>query len=35
MDSYKWVLSPVVWVIILDFLTITPLMSTHEPPSSL
>ena len=33
MGSYKWVLSPLIWVISIVTLLITPLISTHEPPS--
>ena len=29
----SWVISPLIWVIIRVTLPITPLMTTHEPPS--
>ena len=34
MGSYKWVISPLVWVISIVTLLITLLMATHEPPSN-
>ena len=29
----SWVISPLIWVIIMVTLLITPLITTHEPPS--
>ena len=34
MGSYKWVISPLIWLISIVTLIITPFISTHEPPSS-
>ena len=31
---YKWVISPLIWVLSIVTLLITLLISTHEPPSS-
>ena len=33
MGSYKWRYKPPIWVIIIATLLITPLITTHEPPS--
>ena len=33
MGSYKWVISPLIGVITIVLLPITPLITTHEPPS--
>ena len=33
MGRHKWVVSPLVWVIIMVALLKTPLITTHEPPS--
>ena len=33
MGSYKWVISPLIWAIIIVTLLITLLTTTHEPPS--
>ena len=32
MGSYKWVISPLMWVITMVTLRITPVTTTHEPP---
>ena len=32
MGSYKWVISPLIWVITIVTLLITPNITTHEPP---
>ena len=34
MGSYKWVISPLIGVISIVTLLITPLITTHEPPST-
>ena len=34
MGSYKGVISPLIWVIVIDTLLITLLIPTHEPPST-
>ena len=34
MGSYKWVTSPLIWVITIVARLITSLITTHEPPSS-
>ena len=33
MGSYKWIISPLIWVITTVTLLITLLITTHEPPS--
>ena len=33
MGSYKWVISPLIWVISVVTLLLTLLITTHEPPS--
>ena len=35
MGSYEWVTSPLILVMIMATLLITPLITTHEPPSTL
>ena len=35
MGSYKWVISPLIWLISIVTLIITPFITTHEPPRPL
>ena len=34
MGSYKWVISPLIWIVSIVTLLITLLITAHEPPSA-